>query len=185
MIKGVSLPICVDLDGTLVRDDTLWILMRLLVKQRPFFFVQLLWIFLLRGRAAFKKILSQNISLDPARLSYHKKLLQDLSLCSQQKEKLVLVTGADLHLAQKIANHLGIFHMVLASNGSQNLVGHAKGCVLANTFGVGQFIYVGNSWQDIPVWDLAAHMIAVNAPKRLLKTLKKKITSQKQLKVYE
>lgn len=185
VIKNVSLPICVDLDGTLVREDTLWVLIRQLRKRQFFIFAKLVGLFLFKGRAAFKKALAQEVTLNPVHLSYNKKFLQDLTRMFQQGTPLVLVTGADLKVAQKIADYLGIFQIVLGSNGSQNLVSYAKSAVLVNTFGKGKFIYAGNAWQDLPVWEHAAHMVAVNAPKRLLKTLKKKATPQKQLKIYE
>lgn len=183
MIEDALLPVCVDLDGTLVREETLWVLLRLLGTRRPLVLLWLMSLFFYKGRAAFKKALAQEVTLNPALLSYNKALLQDLKAAFLQGNLLVLATGADLHLAQKIADHVGIFKMVLASNGSQNLVGKAKATVLTNAFGAGKFIYAGNSWKDVPVWECAAHMIVVNAPPRLIKALEKK-PQQKQLKVY-
>ncbi|MGL5719223.1 MAG: hypothetical protein ACRCYP_00295 [Alphaproteobacteria bacterium] len=185
MIEDQNFPICIDLDGTLVREETLWVLLKKLWEKSWVGVLHVAFTFCFKGRAAFKRVLAQKVMLDPAKLSYHPELLKDLERLSQEGKTLVLATGADLLVAKKIANYLGFFKLVIASQGTQNVVGIIKATILANTFGPGRFIYAGNSWKDIPVWDQAAHIVIVNAPSRLVAAVKKKKGRKKRLKTYE
>ena len=80
---------------------------------------------------------------------------------------LVLVTAADFRMAQPVADHVGLFGDVLASDGQTNLRGRAKGARLAERFGERQFDYAGNSRVDLPVWGRARRAIVVNARRGL------------------
>jgi phosphoserine phosphatase len=184
VIEDQDFPICVDLDGTLVKEETLWILLRQLGTQSWLGVLYVALIFCFRGRAAFKRALAKKVMIDPEKLSYHPELLRDLKQLALGGKTLVLATGADLLVAKKIASYLGFFQLVIASQGTQNVVGAVKATLLSNTFGQGRFIYAGNSWQDIPVWEQAAHIVMVNAPPQLIAAVKKKKGRKKRLKIY-
>ena len=179
-----ALPICVDLDGTLVKEETLWILLGNLWRQSLKSFLWVIGVFCFKGRAAFKKALAERTQLDPKNLSYHKDLLRDLKQLAKEGKTLILATGADLGVATSIAQHLGFFKGIIASQGTQNVVGNVKATILSNTFGKGRFIYAGNSWKDLPVWECAAHIMVVNASPWLLRVVKKRNTKHKRLKSY-
>lgn len=184
MQRKDTLPICVDLDGTLVMEETLWILLRQLWKRSTLAFFGIVMIYCFKGRAAFKQALSKQVLINPKTLSYHPELLSDLKRLAEEGKTLILATGADIRVAKTVATHLGFFKGVIASQGKQNVVGKVKATILANTFGAGRFIYAGNSWKDLPVWERAAHIMVVNAPPRLLKTVKKSNVKHKHLKAY-
>jgi phosphoserine phosphatase len=169
-----DLPLCVDLDGTLVQSDTLWILCKKLFKKKPFFFLRLIGIYIAKGRAAFKSALSSVVGIDPKEFSYHPVFLEHLRKVAQEGQKLFLVTGADQAVAEAVASHLKIFQGVMASDGKKNCVGPVKAKILCHCFGLEKFSYAGNSWQDVPVWACAAEIILVNAPTKLVALMKKK-----------
>jgi 4-hydroxybenzoate polyprenyltransferase len=79
----------------------------------------------------------------------------------------VLATGADILLAQPLADELGLFDQVLASDGRHNLSGAAKRDRLVAEFGAQGFDYVGNSARDLPVWGAARRGLLVRPSRRL------------------
>ena len=141
-------PLCVDLDGTLVKSDTLLDGLCLFARRRPL----QLWrvpLWLMQGRARLKFEVAQHAPLDPTRLPYNKELLRFLQAERRAGRKIFLATGADGGLAQRIASHLGIFEGVLASDRATNLTRKKKLTRLKDQ--LGQFDYVGNSRADLPM----------------------------------
>src|SRR5450432_1020339 len=103
---ATPLPLCVDLDGTVVRSDTLLENIFSLPLNHRF-----LWCFagLFSGRAVFKKRVAQNSALNASLLPYNKRLLAYLREQKATGRSLILVTAADSITAQKVADHLGLF----------------------------------------------------------------------------
>lgn len=155
-----NLPLCVDLDGTLVRSDALVEgAISLAVSAR---FLLALPRLLIAGPAILKQYVASNTMVDPATLPYN---LPFLEFLKQQKEKgrtLVLATAADQSVARAVADHLGIFDEVIASDGIDNLKGTAKAAVLAERFGPRGFVYAGNDASDLAVWRHAGAAILVD-----------------------
>src|SRR4051812_36106881 len=82
-------PLCVDLDGTLIRTDTLWEMVIALMKERPWKGLLLpLWL-LLHGRAGLKKRLAEAVRLDWAALPYTTELVAYLREAHAAGRKLV------------------------------------------------------------------------------------------------
>ena len=159
-------PLCVDLDGTLIKTDVLWESLMLLLRRNPLYLLALpFW--LLRGRAFLKKQIAARTDLNPAALPYHQGFLEYLRNEHRQGRPLILTTAADSHLAQRVASHVGLFNEVVASNGETNLRGANKGRKLVERFGRRGFDYAGNSSVDLPVWQEARAAVVVNADERL------------------
>ncbi|MEJ5329227.1 MAG: UbiA family prenyltransferase [Desulfobaccales bacterium] len=165
-------PLCVDLDGTLVRTDTLLESLLILLKSRPWLFF-LLPIWLLQGRAATKRRLAELVDLPVDTLPYHQDLLRLLRDEGGRGRTLVLATGADERLAQRVAKHLGCFSEVLASDGRANLTGRRKAQALVARFGSNGFDYAGNDRRDLPVWRHARRALLVAAPARLVRRVRR------------
>jgi 4-hydroxybenzoate polyprenyltransferase len=154
-------PLCVDLDGTLLRSDSLVESALALVKQR----LRNLWLmprWLLRGRAAFKAEIGGRVQLDVARLPYHAGLLKWLREQHGVGRRLVLCTAADQSVATAVAGHLKIFERALGSDGRQNLKGTHKRDRLQAEFGARGYDYAGNSGSDLAVWSQARRAVVVN-----------------------
>src|SRR3954471_4522505 len=118
-------PLCVDLDGTLVKSDTLYDSLLVLLRTHPAR-VFPLFAKLFRGKAPFKAYVSDSVTPDVAHLPYNRTLLLYLQKEHARGRVIYLATGADEHLAQRIADHLGIFSGVLGSDGAINLTGNHK-----------------------------------------------------------
>lgn len=164
--KTSTVPLCVDLDGTLIRSDVLWESLVLLLKRNPLWLLALpFW--LLRGRAYMKQQIAARTELDAADLPYHLPFLDFLKSEHRNGRKLILATAADARLAQNVARHIGLFSEVIASDGATNMRGRNKGKTLSQRFGEKGFDYAGNSTVDLPVWQQAREAIVVNADDHL------------------
>src|ERR1700733_16308074 len=140
-------PLCVDLDGTLVKSDTLVDSLTFLAPRDPTAFLRTpLWA--LKGKAYLKSQVASLVTLDAAHLPYNRPLLDYLRDEHAAGRKLFLATGADRVLARNVANHLGIFEDVIASDGTINLTGQNKLERLEQRFP--DFDYVGNALPDLP-----------------------------------
>jgi len=156
---GPGLALCVDLDGSLVDTDLLYESLLALLAHAPLhIFLIPLW--LLRGKAFLKRELASRIALRPETLPYNANVVELLRTTSQRPR--VLCTASDRLLAEPIARHLGLFEMVLASDGRDNLAGGHKARQLVEAFGERGFDYVGNGKVDLKVWSHAAGAWVVN-----------------------
>src|SRR5262245_6813485 len=161
--------VCVDLDGTLVAADLHWESFVYLAKHRPW---RAVWaaLGLLEGRARFKQHVAREVTLDPASLPYRDELVQRLTQLRRSSEApVLLVTAADESYARSVADHLGLFTEVLASDGRMNLSGKHKAALLVEKYGQGNFDYFGNDWKDVEVWRAANGATAVAASPRLVR----------------
>jgi 4-hydroxybenzoate polyprenyltransferase/phosphoserine phosphatase len=164
--QATSLPLVVDLDGTLIKTDSLAESFLALMRQNPLYLF-LLPFWLLRGRAFLKRQISQRVTLDVSLLPYHHELLDHLKLEHARGRQLVLATGTDERIAKQVASYLQIFDRVLASDGAINLSGQNKRTRLVAEFGEKYFDYAGNSRRDLAVWSSARKAILVNPTKSL------------------
>ena len=167
MAENKNIPLVVDLDGTLIRTDLMWESLALLLRRNPFWiFPVLFW--WTRGRARLKKHLARRVKIDPDTLPYHEKFLVFLREQKAAGRKLVLATASDLQMALPVANHVGLFDEVLASDGKINLRSGNKLKLLTEKFGARGFDYAGNSTADFAVWRGAREAIVVNASQAVL-----------------
>lgn len=170
-----SRPLCVDLDGTLIATDALWESLLLLVKSKPLSLLSLpLW--LLKGKAHFKRQIAERVKLNPASLPYRENVLSFLKKEQETGREIVLATAADETVAQGVAAHLGIFSEVLASDGAINLSGHRKLAALKKHSGPNGFDYIGDAGVDLPLWQ-AAHRAYLVQPSTALHNKARRVAS--------
>ena len=156
--KGV--PLCVDLDGTLIRADMLVRSVAGLVRLRPFCSA-LIPFWLMGGKAHLKRQLAVRVAFDPSGLPYNQALLEILGRAKDEGRYLVLATASDVMIGEKIAGYLRIFDEVMGSDGVTNLRGRVKAEVLSSRFGVRGYDYAGNSETDLPVWEKCREALVV------------------------
>ncbi len=141
-----GVPLCVDLDGTLVKSDTLVDSVLAIARQHPALLVKIPgWIG--EGKASFKQHVTSSVELDVEHLPYNKPLLAWLVEEHAAGRAIYLATAADRRLADRVAAHLGIFAGVLASDGATNLAGGNKLAAFRARFG-DHFCYIGNASPD-------------------------------------
>ena len=159
-----AIPVCVDLDGTLIKSDLLMESLFALLRRNPLF-VFLLPIWFMKGKANIKYQITQHVDIDPSLLPYNVRLLAELRRLKTAGRRLVLATAANEKLARQVADHLGLFDRVIASGHQNNLSGTHKRDALVQAFGEAGYDYAANSRKDFPVWKSARNAIVVNASK--------------------
>jgi 4-hydroxybenzoate polyprenyltransferase/phosphoserine phosphatase len=168
---GVDPVLCVDLDGTLVKSDTLHDSALAVARHHPRALVHIPgW--LAQGKAALKRHLANTIQLDVAHLPYNRELLQYLEQQRATGRPLYLATAADADTANRIADHLGLFTGVLASDGQLNLAGKNKLAAFQSRFG-DNFSYIGNALPDLPLLEHCQEPMVANPTPALRAALRK------------
>jgi 4-hydroxybenzoate polyprenyltransferase len=160
-IEDLDRPLCVDLDGTLVKSDTLVDSLLVMVRTHPLDLLKVPgWI--ARGKATLKAEVAERVSLNVSHLPYNKPLLAYLEQEHGLGRKLYLATGADTTLAVRVAEHTGLFDGVLASDGKTNLTGANKLGSFQKHFPTTGFDYIGNARPDVPLLAAASKAMVAN-----------------------
>jgi 4-hydroxybenzoate polyprenyltransferase len=165
-------PLYVDMDGTLLSTDLLHETALLFLSRHPLEAWKIpLWT--LAGRAQLKHQLAARCLPEAATLPYRAEVLEFLREQKLKGRRLILATAGDRTAARSIADHLGLFSGVLASNGTQNLAGKHKLSAIQRDCGNGTFGYIGNSRADLTVWEKAADAYLVAPSVGLLRAAAK------------
>lgn len=157
-------PLCVDLDGTLVRTDLLYETLLVALRRRPWIVLALPFWLLSGGRARLKQGIAQAAGddVDVRSLPLTEDLVDYLRAEKRSGRRLELVSASDRAIVERVAAPLQLFDAVLGSDGSTNLKGETKARLLAERHPDG-FAYAGDAGADLAVWDRAAAAIPVNA----------------------
>lgn len=156
-----EVPLCVDLDGTLVRSDTLVESVLQMARQKFLYLFMLPW-WLRKGRAGMKAMIARHVTLDAGLLPYQQAFVEYLHAERARGRKLVLTTAAHHSIARVVADHLDIFDEVLATDEKRNNKGSKKREELVAHYGRHGFDYAGNSAADLDVWQDARMAVIVN-----------------------
>ena len=156
-------PLCVDLDGTLVKTDTLVEAVFALIRHNILFGS--------KSDLALKKVVyilrikfSRTLSLILEFLALYYSDVLDLIKMNEQEEELLYSQPQSPHkIAEAVSAHLGLFSSVFASDDKHNLKGEAKAAFLVERFGQKGFDYIGDSRHDLAVWRNAERAYLVNA----------------------
>ena len=131
-----KIPLCVDLDGSLVNTDTLVESILQLLKQNTFLIIAMFY-WLLSGKANLKEQIAARTALDVTALPYNQPLLDWLRSQRAAGRSLILVTAASGRIAGPIGDHLQMFTRVIASTPDNNLSAANKRDELDKQFGKG------------------------------------------------
>lgn len=162
---GPGLPLCVDLDGTLLRTDTLHEAFLRLLRRDPLKALAALPT-LARGKAALKRRVTAAAGLDPASLPLNGPFLAWLHAQKAAGRELALYSAADHTLVEAIAASTGLFDHAEGSDGRTNLAGAAKLAAIRKRYG-DAFAYAGNATVDLPIWHAAKAAVVVGDDRRL------------------
>lgn len=149
--KKTERPLVVDLDGTLLRTDSLHELMLAFIRMHWVNTFVLLGL-LVKDRATLKAELAKRTAFDVSLLPLNNAVTQLISAARDEGRPVVLATASDQQLAEKVAKEFGPFDHVLGSTPGHNLKGHRKAEALVEEFGEQGFDYVGNDSPDIVVF---------------------------------
>jgi len=149
--EALSLPLCVQLEGVLVRTDVqLESALQLLKRNALYVFRMFFWL-VRYGRAGLKSRIAARGAVNVAILPYNKELLSWLKSERAKGRSLWLCTEADESLAAAVAQHLGLFDGCIASDAPAPAA-PSRGDRLAQRFGQGGFEYCGSEWRQRGKW---------------------------------
>jgi len=155
-----SLPLYVDLDGTLIRSDLLLeSFLELLKRNLLYLFLVPVW--LLRGKAVLKKEIACRVSVRVDLLPWNTAFVAYLREQKALGRRLVLISASDQLLVNAVADYLGLFDAAIGSDGQDNCSGKRKQQIIAAD--APQYVYAGDRDIDLEVWRHAAAAIPVNA----------------------
>lgn len=156
-----SMPLVVDLDGTLVKSDLLFECVMSFVRNKPLQCLKILpWLW--HGKAYLKDRLARAADVDIGTLPYDPDVLRMIEEQRNAGRKIVLATATHHTLAVRIAEHLKVFDSVLGTTLEQNLSGTHKRDALVTLYGEKGFDYIGNSLDDLPIWHSARRAYIAN-----------------------
>lgn len=155
-----AVPLCVDLDGTLVRSDLLLESLLILLKMQPLYLF-LLPIWLIRGRACLKSEIARRVKIRDAVFPFEEAVVQYLRQ-EKSRRKILLVTGSHQSLAEAVAAQTGLFDEVYGSDHKINLTGERKRDLLIDRYGMHGFDYIGDDKADLAVWPAAGEALVVS-----------------------
>ncbi len=141
----------IDLDGTLLKSDSLWEAVVHMLATRPWLiFAMPFW--LLKGKAFLKVKTTPYAAGYAADWPYNREVVKLAKKAKAEGRRVCLATAANISIAREVAEYHGLFDTVLASDDERNLKGGAKLLLLKQTFGDGEFDYIGDSASDLPVF---------------------------------
>lgn len=170
--KG-SAPLVTDLDGTLLRSDTLlesfWKGMGVAPLRTIGTSIRLI-----RQRAALKTELARIARPEVDLIPVDEDVEAMLNRARQEGRPVHLVSGAAHELVKDAAKAHGPFDSVHGSDGSTNLTAANKAARLDAMFGAKGYDYIGDSSADIPVWQSAREGFVARPRAAFLQMLKLK-----------
>ncbi len=160
-------PLIVDLDHTLIDTDLLYQSALGTLKKNPLLIVRFpFWLW--RGKGYLKHQLVARCPIDVRTLPYNVLVLDYLKMRKKQGAQIVLATASHQHYATAVAQYLGLFDAVMASDETFNLSSHFKAQKLIERFGNKQFDYMGDHRRDLPVWEASNLSILVNVSAKII-----------------
>jgi 4-hydroxybenzoate polyprenyltransferase len=166
-----SLPLYVDLDGTLTLADVTFESIVAYIKKNPLnVFLILFW--LLKGRSFCKRQVAHRVQMDTSSLPLEKHFWEYLKEEHAKGRKLILASASDEILVKPIANRLEIFCDVIAGQGQENISGKNKLNKIKEHVGDAEFAYAGNSNVDFEVWVGANEQIVVSNSRHFISRVK-------------
>ena len=137
--EAAAIPLVVDLDGTLVRSDTLHEALLAYLAAAPVTGLRNCIGWLPGGKAAFKAELAARRIASPASLQYDQRVLDRIAEARAAGRQIYLVSASHQAQVSAISEHLGLFDDAVGSDPSRNLGGAAKATYLCERFGAGQY----------------------------------------------
>lgn len=165
------LPLVVDMDGTLLRTDTLYESFIAVIFSRPVDAFAASASLFTGGVAAYKRRLADLTDLDCETLPLRETLVEYLRAEVGRGRPVHLATAADRSIAEAVAARLEFFASVHASENGHNLKGSNKAALLRERFPQG-FVYAGDSGADLAVWKHSAGAVVVSSDEGLLRRVR-------------
>lgn len=143
----------VDLDGSLLRSDSLQELFWRLVILSPGLAFGCILQWVLNGRHAFRLAVAHAVpELSVASWPWNQAVVDLIARYRARGVPIVLMTAADQRVADAVAQHFGWFDQAYGSTLQCDLRGERKRALICELYPTQNTGYVGDSAIDVPVW---------------------------------
>ena len=162
----------VDLDGTLLKTDSLVELFWLTFRKSPAMAWKALRLLVSEGRLQFKDYLARVSEPKIADWPWNEAVVNRARKAREAGVKTVLLTASDQRLAELVQAEMGLFDEVVGSDGSVNLKGPMKAQWILDRYAGWHVTYIGNSSIDAPVWEISDHAVGVGINPRTVSSVR-------------
>ena len=161
MTQATPKPLVIDIDDSLLRTDMLMESFLTALGKNAIETIKSAYEHI-GDRARLKSEMARLSDLDVSRLPVNEDVLALAKQAKAEGREVVLASGSDQSLVDKLAQRLDLAGEHLGSDSKVNLTGQAKGNALVERFGSGNFDYVGDAAVDLKVWKQAdlAYVVA-------------------------
>ena len=163
-----SIPLFVDLDGTIIKEDIGQIAIKKKIKDNIFNIFGILVRFLLFGKPSVKFYVSKNFNVNFGELHFNQSCINFIKEAKKLGRKVFLISGSQEIVIKVVANKLNIFDGVYGTRKNYNMISYNKVKFIHDTLGFKKFDYIGNSHQDLKVWEYSENVIYTNVNETLL-----------------
>lgn len=171
-----TLPLYVDLDGTLIKSDLLLESFLELIKSNLLLlFLVPFW--LSKGKANLKRQIATRTNLRVDLLPYRQEFLAYLKEQKRAGRSLILISASNQKLVSAVAEHLEIFDSAIGSDADNNYSGARK--LARINLDTTEFVYAGDNRVDLAVWQGASAAITVNTKPSLKNRVQQLTTIEK------
>ena len=171
----------VDLDGTLIKEDLSNLAFSHSLKNYPFKTLFYLLVFLFKGKPYLKYKISRNFDIPFENLTYNKAAFDFIREVKNRHRVVYLISGSHQILVDQMGKHLNIFFESFGTRDNFNMVGSNKVQFINESLKIYDFDYLGNSHQDLPIWEYTKRAIYTNASKELIQTIKEQNFENKEI----
>ena len=161
----------VDLDGTLIKEDLTDLAFIEYLKSKPLKLFIYLIIFLFKGKSYLKEKISENYIVPIDKLNFNRASLDYIKEVKNRHRVVYLISGSHQLLVNQINNHLKIFFEAFGTRSNFNMIGKNKIKFINEQLKILEFDYLGNSNQDLPIWNYTKKIIYTNASDNLKKII--------------
>ncbi len=155
---------CVDLDGTLVKNDMSVTSFFYCICHNPLLLFACLYWYCKGRRSLLKFNLARHFHFDVDKLPYNQQLIAWLEQEAQNTQNtFYLISGSTTDVVTKIATKFKFFQQGFGSSTTINLTGANKLAFIQQQFANQQDIcYIGNTWVDLKVWQGVPYAVVVS-----------------------
>lgn len=161
----------VDLDGTLIKEDLSNLAFINFLRKKPFLLLIYLIIFLFKGKSFLKEKISTGFEVPIEKLKFNQACLEYIKKVKNHHRVVYLISGSHQLLVDQIDQHLRIFFESFGTKKNFNMVGINKVKFINDELKILNFDYLGNSNQDLPIWNYTKKIIYTNVSSDLKKVI--------------
>ncbi len=166
-VKNTKFPLCVDLDGTLIKTDSILEATLLAIKRKPLLlFMLFFWI--LKGKNYFKSHILALAKPDAELFPYNQNVIEIIEAAKNEGRHIVLTTASLESVANDVNKYTGLFDELIFSTENHNNRSENKSKTLDEKFGKGQYDYMGNSSADLDVFENCRNAYLISNDKSLI-----------------